>query len=46
MFNKEMRSIKRAQGKMPTQMLNVCDYDICMPFCTCIYIYTHIILYK
>ena len=41
MFNKEMRSIKRAQGKMPTQMLNVCDYDICMPFCTCIYIYTY-----
>lgn len=23
MFNKEMRNIKRAQGKMPTQTLNV-----------------------
>lgn len=38
MFNQEMRSIKGAQGKMPTQTLNVWDYDICMPSYACIYV--------
>ena len=38
MFTEEMRNIKRAQGKMPTQTLNVGDYDICMPSHACIYV--------